>query len=150
MLFFVNFQGEEMATFKFPLSKIVVGSNDLSIKLQSYELPDWKGRIRFAAQLRYLAKPINKGKYLQGLIHKLGRSEWCYIYYTNTNKFDEKNIKACTVVGLATLLEGAGCFFTCWKVKKSLKFINGVKKAVKLEKIVLSLREKYNKNIDDV
>ena len=50
-----------MATFKFPLSKLVQ-SEDLTIKLQSHELPDWKGRIRFAAQLRYLQKPPEKSK----------------------------------------------------------------------------------------
>jgi hypothetical protein len=52
-------KGDEMATFKFPLSKLVQ-CEDLTIKLQSHELPDWKGRIRFAAQLRYLEKPPEK------------------------------------------------------------------------------------------
>ncbi len=55
------FQGEEMATFKYPLSKLVQ-SEDLTLKLQTHELPEWKGRINFAAQLKYLAKPPNKGK----------------------------------------------------------------------------------------
>ena len=53
-----------MANFKFALSKLV--SNDLSIKLESHELPEWKGRIRFAAQLSYLAKPMNKGNSFKG------------------------------------------------------------------------------------
>ncbi len=55
------FQGEEMATFKYPLSKLVQ-SDDLTLKLQTHELPEWKGRIIFAAQLKYLAKPPNTGK----------------------------------------------------------------------------------------
>ena len=50
-----------MATFKYPLSKLLK-SEDLTLKLQTHELPDWKGRIRFAAELKYLAKPPNKGK----------------------------------------------------------------------------------------
>ena len=57
--YFSLVKGDEMATFKFPLSKLVQ-CEDLTIKLQSHELPDWKGRIRFAAQLRYLEKPPEK------------------------------------------------------------------------------------------
>ena len=50
-----------MATFEFPISKIME-SDSMKVELQSYELPDWKGRIRFAAQLKFLKKPVEKSK----------------------------------------------------------------------------------------
>jgi hypothetical protein len=42
-----------LGKFEFPLSKLF-DSDSLGISLQSHELPEWKGRIRFAAQLKYL------------------------------------------------------------------------------------------------
>ena len=51
------------------------------------------------------------------------------------------------ILGLATLLEGAGCFFTCWKWKKILYFNYGGKKAVKLENIVLKVRVNVSSSV---
>ena len=49
-------------------------------------------------------------------------------------------IKKIINMRLATLLDGAGCFFTCWKVNFSLNLKNGSNKAVKLEKDVKIVR----------
>ena len=51
-----------MAAFDFPISKIAE-SEGLKVELQSFELPEWKGRIRFAAQLKFLKKPVEKSKF---------------------------------------------------------------------------------------
>ena len=53
-----------MASFDFPLSK-VIEAEDLTVKLQSFELPDWKGRVRFAAQIKFLQRPVEKSEIYQ-------------------------------------------------------------------------------------